>query len=63
MINIKKYEISSLGIWPKNEAKFIDKDGNKFYHVKDINENYLEYADILIIDKITKIKEDGELYE
>lgn len=57
------YEFSSLGIWPKNEVKFIDKDGNKFYHVKDFKENYLEFADIIIIDKISKIKEDGELYE
>lgn len=61
--NYGYYEFSSLGIWPKNEVKFIDKDGNKFYHVKDFNENYLEFADIIIIDKKIKIKDDGELYE
>ncbi len=46
------FEYSKLGIWPDNDKKIILPDGCRTI---DIEANYLEDYDILIVDKISNM--------
>lgn len=48
------YEYTKLGIWPDNDAVCVYPDGRKGI---DIHANYLDNFDVLVVDRISNMKE------
>ena len=54
------FEYTSLGIYPDNNKIITKNDGFRDYKCVDLEYNYLENFDILIIDRVTNIKKNNK---